>query len=634
MKRKITFLELTIFHGVVPLASGYMQMYASKDPMIRENCVFRKFSFVTQTEEDVVFTALNETAADVYAFSCYVWNMGLVRRLLKRLSAAHPDAYFILGGPQVMNHGHLYLTPQQERIVLCNGEGELTFHQFLREILEENESRDFSRVRGLSFYQGDRLVTTEPQERMASLDEIPSPFLGEIFEEEEVYLWAVIETNRGCPFKCNYCYWGAATGSRVHYYEEDRIDKEFRWLCEHFVYYVFIADANWGIKKRDVELSRHLGDLKKEYGFPQTVYFCGSKNNPDRVAEITEIFHDADMVTTQSIALQTMNPETLDKVDRGNIRTETYTKLQERVNKKNISSFVEMIWPLPGETLTSFKEGLGQLCRLRAQSVIVYPLLLMNNVALNDRRLEYGLVTVTDSDPNSEAEMVIGTNEVSKQEYRQGLLYMYALAVLYSLRGLWCTSRYVAESRGVAYADLFSEFVQHCKGYPDDPYVAFCRDSVEEGNQWRFDAIGMMVHLSLHAERASFDRLLKSFVTTRSWWSDETARAYFEVDVLNRPYIYGNTPIEEKEYEFEWLSIRETTAEGYLVEVPARCRPVLEEAVLGVSRVSAGSLFEINHRQRQLPFMPGKEIGEHYTYCQDMLHKIGSVVPVWSGQAA
>ncbi len=627
---KVVFVELTVYQGTMPLASGYMQAYASQDTAVRERCAFDKVSVIGETPFEELIADLRRRNGDVYAFSCYLWNIGLVRRLVAALNETHPDAYVMLGGPQVINCGEKYLSPQRERLVVCNGEGEKTFYHFLVQVL--SGAPDFAAVKGMSFYRGGTLVTTAPEERLHALDDVPSPFLNGLFDGEGPYVWAIIETNRGCPFKCSYCFWGAATGAKVNLFGEERVRAELEWLSRYGVFYVFIADANWGIRRRDIALTSHLAAAKREHGAPKTVYFCGSKNNPDRVAQITEILHDAGMVTTQSIALQTMSEQTLENVGRANIRTETYTELQRHLNAKKISSFVEMIWPLPGETLASFREGLGELCALRADSFIIYPLLLMNNVELMAKRAEFGLQTIPDPDPNSEGELVVATNWVNPEEYNDGVRFGYALTNLYSLRGLWCLGQHLHQRGTMPYHELFAAFVAHWQRHPDNPFSAFCEGAISSSEQYKFQAWGAMIHLALHSERAAFDGLLASFVQSQPWWrQDAEARALFEVDLLNRPYVYSSTPIEPKSVPFEFVRVLDVLADGYLVEIRGDLRPRLEERLL-IEGAGDSNIFAINHRREQLPYMPSKSIKQNHAYCQDTLHKMRSLLPVWSEQ--
>ncbi|MGH9347723.1 MAG: hypothetical protein ACRD26_10705 [Vicinamibacterales bacterium] len=61
-----------------------------------------------------MIATLERSDGDVYGFSCYVWNAGLVRRVLSRLRSEKPEAQFLLGGPQVMQQGSRYLRPDWE----------------------------------------------------------------------------------------------------------------------------------------------------------------------------------------------------------------------------------------------------------------------------------------------------------------------------------------------------------------------------------------------------------------------------------------------------------------------------------------------------------------------------------------
>lgn len=624
-KQKVIFTEFPVFSGVVPLASGYMEAYCRKDPQIRESFEFEKISFSVKTPYEEVLARLEQSCADVYAFSCYVWNMGLVRRLLDALLDAKPLSRYILGGPQVMHQAARYLSPERGNMFVCNGEGERTFAAFLRALLSPEQ--DFSAVRGLSFYRDQQLVTTEQEPRIEDLCEIPSPFLEGVFDNGE-YSWMLIETNRGCPFKCNYCYWGAATGSKVYKYESERIEKELEWISASGCWYLFIADANWGMLKRDVDLSRLIVEYRKQHGAPVSVYFCGSKNTPDRVAEITTVFHQAGMIACQSVALQTMNPETLRRVDRANIKTSAYTQVQHSLNRQEIPSFVEIIWPLPGETLSSFQQGLETLCKISADCFLVYPLLLMNNVGLGQKREEFGLVTVRDPDPCGEAEIVIQTNEVPAQDYDEGVRYIYSVTCLYSLRSLWYLGRYLSSHGIMEYGDLFRAFLDFARRQPNHPWTTFCETSVKTLDHIAFSNTGALVHMILHSEREEFDELLESFVKSQDFWSDPLAQFLFEVDLVNRPYVYRNTSMVPKRHQFKHLNVS-VSPNGYYVEMSPEYAEYLRGNVALDGDDNSTNRFEVKHKRSQMPFMPAKSLNEHFMYCHDTSQRMRTLTPRW-----
>src|SRR5882672_2467626 len=102
MANKVTLVELPVFAGVAPLASAYMEAYSRKDPVLADAYTFEKVSLPVKSDYEDVWRAIERSDADVYGFSCYVWNTGLVRRLVRRLQAEKPRAHIMLGGPQVM----------------------------------------------------------------------------------------------------------------------------------------------------------------------------------------------------------------------------------------------------------------------------------------------------------------------------------------------------------------------------------------------------------------------------------------------------------------------------------------------------------------------------------------------------
>jgi hypothetical protein len=625
MSCKVTFVELSVVYHAAPLVSGYLEACCRQDPAIAGACSFEKISLPIETSYEEVFARLEKSAGDVYAFSTYVWNARMVRRLIDELATSRPSAQFILGGPQVMNQGKEYLDPRRENVFVCNGEGERTFKNFMAQLIS---TRDFSSVRGLSFYRGGELVTTEPEPRITDLSEIPSPFLEGILNPKD-YAYVVYETNRGCPFKCNYCYWGGAIGAKVYRYDEERIKRELEMITRSGCVYLFIADANWGMLQRDVDITRFLIDCKKKFDAPRSVYFCSSKNTPERVIAISKLFHEGGLLSMQPVSLQTMSPEALAAVDRSNIKSSSYTSLQAFLNDNEIASHVEMIWPLPGETLSSWQQGLADLCAMGTDSFIVYPLLLMNNVELNRKSAEFGLVTVPDPDPNSEARIVVETKWVGPDDYKEAVRYSYAAYSLHGMRGLRCLGKYLADSGAVSYRDLFTSFVSFCRTMPGAAYSRFCETTIDNNALLHFTNRGELVYRILHADREDFDRLLVAFVTAQSFWSDPQARLAFEIDLLNRPYLYRNAEFAPKPYAFEQLKVKEARDDGYLVEVPPASVASLARHLGLREDLTGASTLHVVHRRDQLPFMPGKTLRDHLVNATDFCHSVRNFVPLW-----
>lgn len=624
-KQKALFVISDVSERVAPLVAGYLQAYACTDPFVAEHWEFDQFvCTIGKTSFDSYLDALLQADADVYAFSCYVWNMGLIRRSLVPLLRQKPKARVILGGPQVMHLAERYLDPNEERVVLCNGEGERTFKEYLVELSKPEP--DLTRVRGLSFYRGGELITTESQDRIKDLDEIPSPFLNGYIKKGS-YTTAHLETNRGCPFKCQYCYWGGAIGAKVNKMSEQRIMDEITWLAQNHVIYIFIVDANFGMLDRDIRLSEHIVACKKQYGFPLVAAFASSKNTPGRVSQIVKNFHEAGMLSTQSIALQTLSDQALVKISRDNIKRSSYEQLQKDLHEQATSSFVELIWPLPGETFESFKSGITQLCESGAETFSFYPLFLLNNTEMDKNKEEYGLITERTIEPNSEAELVVQTKEVSRETCLEGWRLIFSTVLLYNLRVLYTLAHYLHHNGLRSYGDLFIDFAQFLKARPESPLAKLCEEILDV-KSIVFSTLGRIAHQACHESRDVADELIGEFVSLQPWWQDPQARAFYEIDLINKAYIYSNTAFRPKNYRFRYLRVLDVTTDGYVVRLPQDLLMPLKD-VLGTKAVFHDDVVHVRHRQKQLPYMKTETAEHNFLYCEQKLMTIGEILPLW-----
>lgn len=628
--KKVVLVEIPTYENILPLASGYIQACAQDDPAVAAAHAFEIFSAPVTDDRHRLLEELAGKRADIYTFSCYIWNMKLVRWLLKELRERRPHAHFLLGGPQVMNHGSTYLAEAPENVYVCNGEGERTSVELLRQL--GSPAPDLYQVPGLSFWSGGEFVTTEPAPRISNLMEIPSPFLTGVFDGYDFSL-GIIETNRGCPFRCTFCYWGARTNSKVVKFEEERIRDELTWISNNRFPGLFIADANWGQSPRDVAMTEHIVERSKEAGYPLVVYMAATKNRPERMAQITEIFVRGGLMVTQPISLQTLNSGALKLVERDNIREETFVELQRTLREKQISSYVELIWPLPGETFESFKDGLTKLCRSYADTVIVYPQLLLNNTPMYSQRELYGLVTEHVPSEVSEAELVVATNWVSKEACRDGYWLYNAMHTVYNMRGLFLLSGYLDAAGIVSYGDLFASVARYFRRRADAEVLQLFTQSL--ANLTNYDVLlsGKIGHMILSTHREEFDALLVDYVTSQEWWSDPLARQVFEMDLLARPYIYRES-VRVPDYEFTECVVHGLgDAESFIVEVSTElarvlvAREMLDADVLG-DAVAGRVMLRINHHARQkMPYMPQRSLEHNANYCHGTVLRFREILP-------
>ena len=225
---------------------------------------------------------LEATAAGspgLYLFSNYIWttDQNLIESTL--VKQRNPHHVTVHGGPDTpkyLGDVERFFAANPHVDIAVHGEGEATFVDMLLALRGSvgDGPPDLSvlgDVAGLTFRLGDRVVQTANRERIADIDAVPSPILTGLYDGfiPAGPVGAVImETNRGCPYGCTFCDWGSATLSRVRKFDLDRIFAELEWCAVNRFETLGIADANFGIFDRDVEIAQRIADLKATYGYP------------------------------------------------------------------------------------------------------------------------------------------------------------------------------------------------------------------------------------------------------------------------------------------------------------------------------------------------------------------------------
>ena len=165
---------------------------------------------------------LSKEKPNIVGFSCYCWNMDKVLDLSRLLKQLYPEIKIILGGPEVGPVAHKYIMENPAVDIIVRGEGEVTFQELLRSYLGVDGS--LASVKGITYRENDRIVSTEERPLLDDLGDIPSPYLAGILtpRDEVTYL----ETFRGCPYRCAFCFEGK-NFPRLRFFPDpyDEIDK-------------------------------------------------------------------------------------------------------------------------------------------------------------------------------------------------------------------------------------------------------------------------------------------------------------------------------------------------------------------------------------------------------------------------
>jgi radical SAM superfamily enzyme YgiQ (UPF0313 family) len=508
MKRRVGLVEFSV-HDQFPLVSGYLHAYATADPAIAKEFEFVYYQeLIERVEYTETLSQLRALKASILCLSCYVWNMGLIKRLVRDLLKDPSIEKIILGGHQVSHHITQYFDSSEAKIIVINGQGEIPFRAILQRLID---SGDVAGLQGVSAYIGGELWNGGEAQMIDDLDSIPSPFLGGQFDRM-AHPITTFETNRGCPYKCTFCTWGGDT-LKVAKFSLDRVKEELDWIAKKSVIFIMLADANWGMLPRDVDISEYMARLKKERGFPWIVYMASAKNTPSRSLACIEKLHEGGVLASQALGIQSMNPGTLELVDRKNIKNAAYIELFQQLKARKIDSFCELIWPLPGETLETLKAGFEQLLELGAGTITMHPTVLINNARLTAQAAEHEIDSSDSDDWKSELKIVQETKYASSTDVDEGRWFFYGYFLLANCDPHRALLRYLKKMTGKRYADIISSFTEYIREDESRSSYADCVRGIFRDNRHASALAlgGITTHL-LHEGRLSAQKDVAGFL--------------------------------------------------------------------------------------------------------------------------
>lgn len=322
---------------------------------------------------------------DVVLFSVYVWNEKISLAVAKKLKEYDNNKFIIFGGPSVPDNkfgkAEEYIRKNSFINVLTHQEGERTTLQ----LLEEYPNNNLKETPNISFLDKDGNYNNTPNlPRLKDFNSVPSPYLTGMFDnlikENPNERWlASWETNRGCPFSCTYCDWGSATNSKVSRMHLDRVYDELDWFSKNKVEFIFCCDANFGILPRDYDIALKAAENKKKYGYPHVLSVQNTKNARERAYKVQKLLADTGLSKGVTLAMQSVDPHTLETIKRDNISTQDYEELQKKFTKDGIATYTEFILALPGDTYNSFANGVssviqsGQHNRIQFNNLSILP---------------------------------------------------------------------------------------------------------------------------------------------------------------------------------------------------------------------------------------------------------------------
>ncbi len=312
-----------------------------------------------------VLSRLVSERAEVYSFSCYIWNIASMLDIAADLKALLPDSKIVFGGPEVSFNCERFDLDYIDYIV--RGEGEDAIVKLCNAIKNGDESNriidggisDVMNDEGILYREGD-------------------------FESGTMLYY---ESSRGCPYRCAYCLSSVTGGVRAKSVEQTLIDlRAFEELDSKIKIIKFVDRTfNFDIKRaNDIWRALLSDEFTKNYHFE----ICANLLNE----ESFEIFKKMPKGKIQlEIGLQSTNKETLDTISR-HLDAQKIISASSRIKALgNIHVHLDLIAGLPFEDMKSFKKSFDE-CYFACDMLQLGFLKLLYGTELRNRAEEYGFI--------------------------------------------------------------------------------------------------------------------------------------------------------------------------------------------------------------------------------------------------
>ncbi|MBC7950583.1 MAG: radical SAM protein [Rhodospirillaceae bacterium] len=539
-----------------PLNIGFLAQYVKQQA--GNDVELKLYKSVEQLYQDAV-----AVKPDIVAFSLYYWNTDIGRQAARYIRNLYSDVIIVYGGPSidtdVGEQARLFATLPDADFLVVN-EGELGLWNIVAQVLADRAALKHKPIDGVVFQADGTLQSGAPVGLTLDLTTLGSPYLSGVlapFLTSEFQ--PLVQTSRLCPYTCAFCTSGKNRG-KIRAFPMDQVKEELSYVAraykgqDHQV--LFLADENFGILPRDVEVAEHIRDCGERIGYPKSLFFYNDKRFTDTSKAVIETLGDYNQLGL-ALALQTENPETLKAINRKNVSEAEIVAAIDWAKERDIGTTTELIFGLPYETRHSFVDLLNRSVARRFDTVQCHNLFIMDGIELNRPgvREKYGLKTgfrllgtnyghVGDEFVLEHEEVVVATDTFSYEDFIavRGLnLMFYTVFSLHFfkplfqvLRGLNCDlatvfDRFVTggASDNPGYRSFLSDFHAAVEGelFPD-------RQSLFDHVKAQYEASGRTIADPTRINIAFGARLIYQEL---SW-----VRQTLEGLLLNEPTVVGH----------------------------------------------------------------------------------------------
>ncbi len=317
---------------------------------LEQRCDIKEFTLESRPED--IVEQLLIASPKIVGFGVYVWNVVQTEKVVSLLKAVAPEVVVVLGGPEVS-----YEQEEQRIVALADyvitGWGEVSFRVLATQILEH----DLDHRAG----NAPKIVAGE----QPKLDHIRMPYY--LYNDQDIkHRVLYVEASRGCPFKCEFCL--SALDKTAWPFDLDlflsEMDELHRRGARHFKF----VDRTFNLKvKNSLRIMQFFLDRMSDDLFLH--FEVVPDHLPDALKEMIAKFPAGQLQF--EVGIQTFDPEVQTRISRRQDNEKAQQNIRWIKEQSQAYLHTDLIFGLPGESLSSFAASFDKLVGLRPHEIQV-----------------------------------------------------------------------------------------------------------------------------------------------------------------------------------------------------------------------------------------------------------------------
>ncbi len=364
----------------------YTENYLAQQATFDEDYRLTLMEFSINQQSDYILDMIMEEKPSIVAFSCYLWNIELIRNLSDSIKKIHPDCYIVYGGPEVSYTAQeeLEINPHVDMVLM--GEGEESFAKFYQRFLscKGSDLLDFSDICGVVYRQESEIRARSGCIGM-NMDDLVFPYEEDLSDLDHRILY--YETSRGCPFNCQYCLSSIEKG--VRFKSMDKVRRELDFFLNHRVRQVKFVDRTFNAKESHA-LSIMEYVIEKDNGYTNFHFEVA----PERVtpAFIETLGRAREGLFQLEIGVQSSNEETLRLIRRRNDLDKIRKITAQLKGLGNTHLHLDLIAGLPKEDYETFGHSFDYVYSLKPHQLQLGFLKVLKGSGMMEQAEDFGIL--------------------------------------------------------------------------------------------------------------------------------------------------------------------------------------------------------------------------------------------------